>query len=321
MGARSDREEKSFGYRRLPYAWIGAMMIFASLSAAPFSLLLLGKASDASSPVPFPLALAVCTMIFLVYALGTHVGQTGYLALVTDLTPKHERSRAVTFLWMALIIGQIVSALIISLVLEEYSSFKLIQVMQSASVIFVVLAVIAIVKQDQPVELEPNNDDFSSRIWDVMSENRMKLFFGIVFVGTLGLTSQDILLEPYGGQILNMTVSETSRLTALWGAGMLVAMFIAWRAIPRLDSPLPVALVGCAIGLVGFALITTASANHSVLMFGAGASVIGVAEWVVSHLHVGNHHESGRHKDGWVICGHVGAGTNRCCRAGRVGGQ
>lgn len=277
MGIRSDREKKTFGYRRLPYAWYGTMMIFCALSVAPFSLLLLSKASQLNSTVPFPIAFIFCTLIFLLYALGMHVGQTGYLALVTDLTPKHQRSRAVTFLWMALLVGQIISAVVIGSYLRDFHPMKLVQVMQTASVLFLVLAVTAIWKQDQPVEIEGDEDGFSKKIWSVMSERRMKLFFAVLFVGTLGLTMQDVLLEPYGGQVLGMSVSETTRLTALWASGMLIAMFIAWRVIPRLDSPLPVALIACLIGLAGFALIIGASMSQFSYGFLAGVLVIGIA--------------------------------------------
>jgi len=277
MGFRSDREKKTFGYRRLPYAWYGTMMVFCGLSAAPFSLLLLSKASQLNSDVPFPVAIFFCTLIFLLYALGTHVGQTGYLALVTDLTPKHERSRAMVLLWIALIIGQIISAFVIGFFLEDFHPIKLIQVMQSASVIFLVLAVTAIWKQDRPVELEDDAEDFSSQIWALLSARKMRLFFAMLFFGTLGLTAQDILLEPYGGQVLGMSVAATTRLTALWGIGMLIAMLIAWQVMPRLDSPLPVTLVGCLVGLAGFALITAASTAKSVVMFAAGAGVVGIA--------------------------------------------
>jgi BCD family chlorophyll transporter-like MFS transporter len=277
MGIRSDREKKTYGYRRLPYAWYGTMMIFCALSVAPFSLLLLSKASQLHSEVPFPVALFFCTLIFLLYALGMHVGQTGYLALVTDLTPKQERSRAVSFLWMALLVGQIVSAIMISFYLRDFHPMKLVQVMQTSSVLFLVLAITAIWKQDQPVEIEGDEDDFSKKIFSVLREGRMKLFFGILFVGTLGLTTQDILLEPYGGQVLGMSVSETTRLTALWASGMLIAMFIAWRAIPKLDSPMPVALVACIVGLAGFALIIGASVSQIALAFPAGVLVIGIA--------------------------------------------
>jgi BCD family chlorophyll transporter-like MFS transporter len=253
------------------------MLVFCGLSAAPFSLLLLSKASQLNSDVPFPVAVFFCTLIFLLYALGVHVGQTGYLALVTDLTPKHERSRAMVLLWIALIIGQIISAFAIGFFLEDFHPMKLVQVMQSASVIFLVLAVAAIWKQDRPVTLEDDAEDFSSQVWALLSVRKMRLFFAMLFFGTLGLTAQDILLEPYGGQVLGMSVAATTRLTALWGVGMLVAMLIAWQAIPRLDSPLPVTLMGCLVGLAGFALITAASTAKSVVMFASGAMVVGIA--------------------------------------------
>ncbi len=277
MGFRSDREKQTFGYRRLPYAWYGTMLVFCGLSAAPFSLLLLSKASQLNSDVPFPVAVFFCTLIFLLYALGVHVGQTGYLALATDLTPKHERSRAMVLLWIALIIGQIISAFAIGFFLEDFHPMKLVQVMQSASVIFLVLAVAAIWKQDRPVTLEDDAEDFSSQVWALLSVRKMRLFFAMLFFGTLGLTAQDILLEPYGGQVLGMSVAATTRLTALWGVGMLIAMLIAWQAIPRLDSPLLVTLMGCLVGLAGFALITAASTAKSVVMFASGAMVVGIA--------------------------------------------
>ncbi|MBL1640110.1 MFS transporter, partial [Klebsiella pneumoniae] len=42
-----------------------------------------------------------------------------------------------------------------------------------------------------------------------------------VGLGTAAFSMQDILLEPYGGQILNLTVGETTALTALLAGGTL----------------------------------------------------------------------------------------------------
>jgi len=278
MGIRSDREKKTFGYRRLPYIWYGMMMVFCALASAPFSLLLLSKSSTIGQDhTPFGLAIVACTIIFLVYALGVHISQTGYLALVTDLVPKNERSRAVAFLWTMLILGQIISSVILSLWLVDFSPFKLVQVMQTSSIVFVALAITAIWKQDKPVIITEEDEMLTGQVMKVFASNRVRLFFAIVFFGTLGLTSQDILLEPYGGEVLRMTVSQTSGLTALWGIGMLVAMLIAWRALTRVRSPLVVVIWGCLVGLVGFGLITYASVAQSVEMFATGAAIIGVA--------------------------------------------
>lgn len=278
MGIRSDKEKATYGYRRLPYIWYGMMMVFAGLSAAPFSLMLLNKTSvSTEADIPAGITIGICTLIFLVYALGVHISQTGYLALVTDLTPKQERSQAVAFLWIMLIIGQILSSIIVSIWLYEFTPYKLIQVMQTSSLVFVVLGVLAVWKQDRPVEVEDEELGMTSRMVGLFSSSRVRLFFAIVFFGTLGLTSQDVLLEPYGGQVLRMSVSQTSGLTALWGVGMLIAMLIAWRVLPQIKSPLLVLAMSCAVGLVGFGLITYASVNLSVIIFALGAAIIGVA--------------------------------------------
>lgn len=277
MGFMSDREKRTFGYRRFPYAWFGTVFIFLALSSAPFSLLLLSKASELNSHVPFPVGFGMSTFIFLLYAVGLHIGQTGYLAMVTDLTPQRERSRAMAYLWVTFIIGQIISAFIVSAWLEDYHPSKLVQVMQTGAVVFFVLAVAAIWGQEKPIELEDDIDDFSSKVWTLFEDRRMRWFFATLFIGTLGLTAQDVLLEPYGGQVLGMAVSETARLTAVWGIGMLTAMLIAWRVIPRLESPLPVTLVASLLGMAGFGLISSASLSKQVLPFVAGTFTVGVA--------------------------------------------
>ena len=42
-----------------------------------------------------------------------------------------------------------------------------------------------------------------------------------MILGTAGFTMQDVLLEPYGGEILGLSVSATTLLTTMWAAGAL----------------------------------------------------------------------------------------------------
>lgn len=183
MGVRSDKEKKTYGYRRLPYIWYGMMMVFCGLSSAPFSLLLLSKTTLSDwTGVPTLVPLAICTLIFLIYALGVHVAQTGYLALVTDMTPKQDRSQAVAFLWIMLIIGQIASSLVVSYWLYDYNPLKLISVMQTSSLVFLILAIIAVWKQDRPVEVEDDEVNITSRMVNVFASGRVRVFFAVVFL-------------------------------------------------------------------------------------------------------------------------------------------
>jgi hypothetical protein len=49
----------------------------------------------------------------------------------------------------------------------------------------------------------------------------------VVFLGTMAFNMQDVLLEPYGGEILGLSVSSTTLLTATWALGALAGL--RWR--------------------------------------------------------------------------------------------
>ena len=61
--------------------------------------------------------------------------------------------------------------------------------------------------------------------------------FVAVGLGTAAFTMQDILLEPYGGEILKLTVGETTALTALFAGGTLAGFALAAR---RLGAVAPI---------------------------------------------------------------------------------
>ena len=80
----------------------------------------------------------------------------------------------------------------------------------------------------------------------------------VVFFGTLGLSMQDILLEPYGGEILGLSVAATTNLTAVWVLGALFGLFLASRSLKRKK--------GGPIKSIVFALFTaTVSYTHLTL--------------------------------------------------------
>ena len=73
---------------------------------------------------------------------------------------------------------------------------------------------------------------------------------------------QDILLEPYGGQILHLTVGATTTLTALLAAGGLTGFGLAarlWAAAPiRIAWP----AFGALVGLAAFSAVIFSGPLH-----------------------------------------------------------
>jgi BCD family chlorophyll transporter-like MFS transporter len=94
-------------------------------------------------------------------------------------------------------------------------------------------------------------------------------------MGTTGFAMQDVLLEPFGGEILGLTVSATTVLTAMLALGTLVAFAIAARWLTRGMDPHRVAGYGALAGIVAFGLVTLVTILQSAFLFRLGAALIG----------------------------------------------
>jgi MFS transporter, BCD family, chlorophyll transporter len=94
---------------------------------------------------------------------------------------------------------------------------------------------------------------------------------------------QDVLLEPYGGQVLGLTVANTTRLTATLSSGGLLGFLLASRVLGRGGDPFRMSCYGALIGIPGFASVILAAPSHSVLLFFFGTFLIGFGGGLLSH--------------------------------------
>ncbi len=280
IGYRSDKA-RSIGKWRTPYIALGVMLTFAGLALAPFALILLGG----EGIISFLPAFIICMLIFLAYGAGISIVETVYLALVSDTTPAESRGKVLTVLWMMLILGTVVSAIIVSGLLVEYTHKRLIEVMQGSAMIFVILTAISLYRQEQ---LNPDGSIKSDlktvrvrlSLWESVrllgKQKVLKSLFIVIFIATLAFATHDILLEPYGGQVLNMSVSATMQLTAFWGIATIIGVFSAGIFLWKRGSPIVLISIGCAVGLIGFAIISFASNAAMVNPFRVGVALISI---------------------------------------------
>jgi MFS transporter, BCD family, chlorophyll transporter len=281
IGYRSDKE-RARGNWRLPYLVLGAMLTYGGLATAPFLLILL----SGEGALPFVPALVACVTIFLAYGLGVNIVETIYLATVSDLTPPQERGRVLATLWAMLVLGTVVGSLIIGQMLLVYSHYRLIQVMQGTAVIFVALTFVSMFDQEK---LKPNGqleghvegaivirETLFGSLRLLARQGMLVVLFVLLFIATLGFATHDVLLEPYGGQVLNMSVAATTHLTAWWGFAMLLAIglsgWLLWRGI----SPVVLITFGAVIGALGFVTVSLAGGAGLVSPFRAGIALIGL---------------------------------------------
>jgi BCD family chlorophyll transporter-like MFS transporter len=99
-----------------------------------------------------------------------------------------------------------------------------------------------------------------------------------VALGTFAFSMQDVLLEPYGGQIMHFGVAATTALTALMALGSIAAFGLSARTLTAGVGPVRLAGIGIVAGVFGFAAVIFAAPLESALLFRAGTLVIGFGD-------------------------------------------
>jgi BCD family chlorophyll transporter-like MFS transporter len=288
IGFRSDHHKSALGWRRVPFIWKGSLAQFAGFSFMPFALLVLAG-QGASGGIPTWVGQFTAAMSFLLVGAGVHTVQTAGLALATDLTPQESHPRVVGLMYVMLLVGMMISALVFGAVLMDFTPGRLVRVIQTAALLTLALNVIAVWKQEprrrQTAEEQAACADPSfSESWQKFCEGEQTLRrLTIVGLGTMAFGMADILLEPFGGHVLKLTVSATTLLTALFAGGGLVGFGVASKLIGGGADPYVTARQGAFIGLPAFALVIAAAPLQLPMLFVAGNFLIGFGGALFGH--------------------------------------
>ena len=275
VGFRSDHHRSVLGWRRVPYIWFGTLIQFGGLSIMPFALILLSGDTNAP-PIVGQLASALA---FLLVGIGLHTTQTAGLALATDLAPEASRPRVVAFLYVTLLIGMVGSSFVFGRVLAEFDQVQLIRVIQGAALVTMILNILALWKQ------EPRSPGATARgldrpsfgaSWAALRQERgWTRILVAVGLGTAGFAMQDILLEPYGAEVLKLSVAQTTTLTGLIALGTLGGFALAAGRLGRGADPYRLAAYGVLAGLVAFSAVIFSAPLASPFLFRIGTLLIG----------------------------------------------
>jgi MFS transporter, BCD family, chlorophyll transporter len=273
IGYRSDTHRSVLGWRRVPYIWFGTLAQFGGLAIMPFALILLTRADT------FPLGVAASCLAFLMTGAGMHVTQTAGLALATDIAPDDKRPRVVALLYMMLLVGMMLAAFSIGNLLADFTATKLIQTIQGAAALTMILNVVALWKQEArnaALTSSAKADPAFAEIWaSFTAQPHARRLLLAVGVGAMAFAMQDALLEPYGGEILGLSVGSTTALTGAWAMGAMIAFAYSARQLSGGTDPLRLAGLGAVAGVSAFLMALFAAPLASVSLLYAGATMIG----------------------------------------------
>ena len=105
----------------------------------------------------------------------------------------------------------------------------------------------------------------------------------IVGLGTIAFNMADVLLEPFGGEVLGLSVSYTTKLTALFAIGGLTGFASAVWITQRGMEAYAVARAGALIGLPAFALVLASVPTAILPFFLVGNFLIGYGGALFAH--------------------------------------
>ena len=288
IGHKSDVHVSALGWRRVPFIWKGTMYQFGGFAVMPFALLVLSGYGE-SVDTPRWIGQASAALAFLMVGAGVHIVQTVGLALATDLVKKEDQPKVVGLMYVMLLVGMVVSALVFGALLENYTPGRLVQVIQGSAVLTIGLNLFAMWKQEPRDRVRARQMEVSQPLsfaeaWQNFTSRKGTIrLLAVIGFGTFGYGMADVLLEPYGGQALGMSVAETTRLTALLATGTLIGFGIASRVLSGSTQPTRLGILGALIGVPGFAAIILSSTGAGAAAFLIGTFATGLGAGLFGH--------------------------------------
>ena len=278
-GYQSDVHVSAFGWKRVPYMWGGTLIQFVGLAVMPFALLVLSGRGQV--PVPDIVGQAAAGIAFLLVGAGLQTSQTAGLALATDQASEETRPRVVALLYTMLLVGAVSGSLIFSMLLAEFTPEHLVQVVQGSALVVLVLNAIALWKQEprDPQRVAALKNQVQPKFKEVWAQfiaiPQARRFLWATALGTVAFNMQDIILEPYGGEILKLSVGATSALTAMLAAGGLLGFYVSGRQLATGIDPMRLAAYGTLAGLPAFSAVIFSAPLEAGWLFRVGAFGIG----------------------------------------------
>lgn len=305
------------GYHRTGYVWLG-VAAFTTLSfVALQGIWQLGGSIQATgwSIQSYGWALIVA-FIFALYGLALSASSTPFAALLVDVTDEDNRSQLIAVVWSMLMVGIVVGAIISSKLLArpeicgaDILAYDTTQAAPLADIakltatinpVFLIMPGIVLgLSWLGTVGIEKKYSRYTSRSTLVQREDKITfgralrvltanrqtgIFFSFLLVLTLSLFTQDAVMEPFGGEVFGMCISETTKLNVPFGMGTLIGISITgFLILPRLgkQNTIKLGCIGAAVCSVLF-IMAGFTANpgllkYSLLFFGLASGVLTAA--------------------------------------------
>ncbi|HEY2981366.1 MAG TPA: BCD family MFS transporter [Anaerolineales bacterium] len=271
IGSYSDRHP-IFGFRRTPYILAGLILCVAGVSASPYVAFLMAD--------HFALGILAGLLAFGAWGMGYNLAAVCYLSLASELSGEGGRGKTIATMWFMMIVAIIVTAIGLSHMVDPYTPQALIRAfgyVAASALTLGLLGLLGLESRSAPDSAQPASETYSfDQMASVILSNPVgKIFFVYLFLLLAAILGQDVLLEPFGAEAFGMSVTQTTRITSIWGTFVLVAIIIAGALEGRLTKRV-IAQAGNVGALAGFLVILASGLLRSTSVFYSGVTLLGL---------------------------------------------
>jgi MFS transporter, BCD family, chlorophyll transporter len=236
-GRKSD-EHAVLGYRRLFWIWLGRAMMALSVIALGFTTASIARGAEVTA-----LIWVVISASMLLFSLGNAISGSTFLALIHDRASDSQRTRAVGVVWTFLLLGFTIGGIFFGILLpsEEgagaggYSPDTLLTLFLAAAGALSFLWFISLLGEEKrshaaakshQAQREQTSSGIMADLKLAFSRRETRFFFFFLALSMAFAFSQDLILEPFGGDVFSMSANVTTRFAAYWGSTAIIATIV-----------------------------------------------------------------------------------------------
>ena len=271
IGSYSDRHP-IFGLRRTPYILVGLVLCVLGVIVSPQVAFLMSE--------NLGLGILAGLVTFGSWGMGFNLSSVSYLSLASEISGEDGRGKTIATMWFMMIASIIGTAIVISHIVDPYTPAAMLRAFEVVGASALTLGLLGLFRLEPrsmagSVKAQSEAYTVKQMMSAILDNPVARTFFVYLLLLLAALLGQDVLLEPFGAEAFGMTVTETTRITSLWGTFVLVAIIIAGLLEGRIHKRV-VAQGGNLGALAGFIVIVLSGFFHNINIFYSGVTLLGI---------------------------------------------
>ena len=228
------------GYRRLTWIWLGRMLMALSLFGLGLATASLARGSTQTTLLWLAIVLSL-----LLFSFGISVSGSTFLALIHDRASATQRGRAIGLVWTFLLLGFTIGGVLFSVMMPADEGAggldpdRLAQLYVVAALLLGGLWFFALLGEERRHRGSGGSSaaaqgSLRADLQLAWKQRQTRWFLFYLILSMTFAFLQDLVLEPFGAEVFDMSVEETTRFAAWWGGMSIVGSLLALVLLRRL---------------------------------------------------------------------------------------